>query len=140
MGIVGLPNVGKSTLFNIISRLNVPAENYPFCTTEPNHAKVAMFDRRFFEICDIIKPKREIQATLNIVDIAGLVPGAAKGEGLGNAFLSHINEVDGLYHVVRVFEDPTIVHTELEVDPIRDMEIVSNELVFKDLEIVDRRI
>eukprot|EP00828_Plagiopyla_frontata_P012126 TRINITY_DN1684_c0_g1_i1.p1 TRINITY_DN1684_c0_g1~~TRINITY_DN1684_c0_g1_i1.p1 ORF type:complete len:373 (-),score=69.13 TRINITY_DN1684_c0_g1_i1:70-1188(-) len=107
---------------------------------EPNHAKVPMFDQRFFQICDIIKPKREIQATLNIVDIAGLVPGAAKGEGLGNAFLSHINEVDGLYHVVRVFEDPTIVHTELEVDPIRDLEIIANEMALKDLEIVEKRL
>ncbi|EGR30752.1 hypothetical protein IMG5_124180 [Ichthyophthirius multifiliis] len=118
MGIVGLPNVGKSTTFNLLSKLNIPAENYPFCTIDPNLAKVYVDDQRFHKLCEMHQPKSKIPATLSIMDIAGLVPGASKGEGLGNAFLSHIRETDGIFHVVRAFDDPEIAHTENEVDPI----------------------
>jgi len=140
MGIVGLPNVGKSTTFNLLSRLNVPAENYPFCTIDPNLAKVPVPDARFDKLCEMWKPKSQVPATLSILDIAGLVPGAHKGEGLGNAFLSHIREVDGIYHVVRAFDDQEIVHTEMEVDPVRDLDIISKELVYKDLDYCTKRI
>ncbi|CAD8205775.1 unnamed protein product [Paramecium octaurelia] len=140
MGIVGMANVGKSTTFNTLCKLNVPAENYPFCTIDPNNAKVPVPDERFIKLCQMHKPKSEIQAVLSIVDIAGLVPGAHKGEGLGNAFLSHIKECDGIYHVVRAFEDENVCHTELSVDPIRDMDIISTELLLKDLEFCNNRL
>lgn len=140
MGIVGLPNVGKSTTYNVLSKLNVPAENYPFCTIEPNKAVVPVPDERFNKLCEMWKPKSEVSAVLQVVDIAGLVRGASKGEGLGNHFLSNIKEVDGIYHVVRAFEDEDITHTENSVDPVRDMEIINTELVLKDLEYVNNRI
>jgi obg-like ATPase 1 len=133
MGLVGLPNVGKSTTFNILSNLSVPAENYPFCTIDPNLAKIYVPDQRFDKLCEMFKPKSSVPATLSITDIAGLVKGASEGAGLGNAFLSHIQAVDGIYHVVRAFDDPDIVHEEGEVDPIRDMEIIIGELIAKDL-------
>ena len=133
MGIVGMANVGKSTTFNLLSKLNVPAENYPFCTIEPNQAQVPVPDPRFDHLVEMYKPKSRIHATLKILDIAGLVPGASKGEGLGNAFLSHIREVDGIYHVVRAFENPEVTHTEIDVDPVRDLGIISTELCLKDI-------
>jgi obg-like ATPase 1 len=133
MGMVGLPNVGKSTTFNILSNLSVPAENYPFCTIDPNLAKIFVPDARFEKLCEMYKPKSRVAATLSITDIAGLVKGASLGEGLGNAFLSHIQAVDGIYHVVRAFENADIIHNEGDIDPIRDMEIISGELIAKDL-------
>jgi obg-like ATPase 1 len=138
MGIVGLPNVGKSTTFNLLSKLHVPAENFPFCTIEPNIAKVAINDPRFDKLCEMWKPKSEVPAVLQIVDIAGLVPGASEGAGLGNAFLSHIQGVDGIFQVLRAFEDEDITHTEGDVNPIRDLEIISTELCKKDLQQVDK--
>ena len=129
MGIIGLPNVGKSTTFNVLTKLSVPAENYPFCTQEPNNAQVAIPDPRFDKLCEMYKPSKSAPATLLITDIAGLVPGASEGKGLGNEFLSHIQGVDGLYHVVRTFDDPTIVHTEGEVNPIADLETIQTELI-----------
>lgn len=140
MGIVGLPNVGKSSTYNVLANLNVPAENYPFCTIEPNKAVVPVPDDRFKKLCAMFKPKSEVAAVLQVVDIAGIVKGASKGEGLGNHFLSNIRDADGIYHVVRAFEDEEIAHTEISVDPIRDMEIIHEELVLKDLEYVQNRL
>jgi obg-like ATPase 1 len=140
MGIVGLPNVGKSTTYNVLSKLNVAAENYPFCTIEPNKAVVPVPDERFNKLKEMWKPKSEVSAVLQVVDIAGLVRGASQGEGLGNHFLSNIKEVDGIYHVIRAFDDENITHTENSVDPVRDMEIINTELVLKDLEFVNNRI
>lgn len=140
IGIVGMPNVGKSSLFNTLSKLNVPAENYPFCTIDPNVARVIVPDERFNWLCNFYKPKSEVAATLQITDIAGLVKGAAEGAGLGNAFLSHIMAVDGIFHVIRAFEDKDIVHVEGEIDPIRDLDIIENELLLKDKEKVDKEV
>jgi obg-like ATPase 1 len=140
IGVVGMPNVGKSTLFNVLSNLNVPAENYPFCTIEPNTAKVPVPDERFDYLVNFHRPKSIIAAVLTIVDIAGLVKGASEGKGLGNAFLSNIKAVDAIYHVVRAFKDVEIEHVEGTVDPVRDLEIISNELILKDLEHVKARI
>lgn len=140
MGIVGLPNVGKSTTYNVLSNLNVPAENYPFCTIDPNKAVVPVPDDRFRKLCEMYHPKSEVAAVLQIVDIAGIVRGASQGEGLGNHFLSNIKDVDGIFHVVRGFEDEEITHTENSVDPVRDMEIINTELVLKDLEYVNNRL
>eukprot|EP00744_Colponema_vietnamica_P001653 GILI01002718.1.p1 GENE.GILI01002718.1~~GILI01002718.1.p1 ORF type:complete len:392 (+),score=142.28 GILI01002718.1:48-1223(+) len=140
MGIVGLPNVGKSTTFNIMSNLSVPAENFPFCTIDPNTARVSVTDARFDWLCNHYQPASRVAATLTIVDIAGLVRGASTGAGLGNAFLSHIKAVDGIYHVVRTFDDPDIIHTEGEIDPIRDLDIIHEELLLKDIEYVDDRV
>lgn len=137
MGIVGLPNVGKSTTFNVLTKLNVPAENYPFCTQEPNNAQVMVPDPRFTKLCAMYEPKKSAGATLLITDIAGLVPGASEGKGLGNAFLSHIQAVDGIYEVVRTFEDPTVTHTEGVVDPVADLETIQTELIAKDLQHVE---
>jgi GTP-binding protein YchF len=140
MGIVGLPNVGKSTFFNILSKKGVPAENRPFCTIDPNKADINIPDERFEKLVRIYKPASIAPAQLSICDIAGLVRGASVGEGLGNAFLSHISEVDGIYHMCRVFDSEDITHVEGDVDPIRDLEIIFSELVLKDIQAVDREI
>jgi len=134
MGIVGLPNIGKSTTFNVLTKLKVPAENYPFCTQEPNNAQVMVPDQRFNKLIEMYKPPKSSGATLLVTDIAGLVPGASEGKGLGNAFLSHIQAVDGIYEVIRIFEDPTVVHTQDEVNPIADLETIHTELIAKDLQ------
>ena len=140
MGIVGLPNVGKSSTFNLISKLQVKAENSPFSTIDPNEATVQINDERFDKLVEIYKPKKEIKATLNIFDIAGLVPDAHLGYGLGNSFLSHILAVDGIYHMVRAFSKKKIIHTEGEVDPVRDLQIISHELVMKDKQLMGKRL
>ncbi|CAG9316664.1 unnamed protein product [Blepharisma stoltei] len=140
IGIVGLPNVGKSSTFNLLSNLSVPAENYPFCTIDPSEARVPIPDQRWDHLCEMYQPKSRVPAILSITDIAGLVPGASEGAGLGNAFLSHINAVDGIFHVVRAFTLTDVIHTEGEVDPIRDLEIIRNELCLKDLERCNQRI
>jgi obg-like ATPase 1 len=140
MGLVGLPNVGKSTTFNILSNLSVPAENFPFCTIDPNLAKIFVPDYRFEKLVEIFHPKSKVAATLSITDIAGLVRGASEGAGLGNAFLSHIAAVDGIYHVIRAFEDEDIIHEEGDVEPIRDMDIIHGELIAKDLQFLEKKI
>ena len=132
MGIVGLPNVGKSTTFNLLSKQQVAAENFMFCTINPNLAKVEVPDERFDHLVAAYKPKSIVPASLNILDIAGLVRGASTGAGMGSAFLSHIQAVDGIYHLVRVFEDEDIQHFDGEVDPIRDLETIKLELIEKD--------
>lgn len=139
IGLVGLPNVGKSSTFNFLSNLAIPAENYPFCTIDPNVAQINVPDKRFNKLCEMYSPKSEVAATLKIYDIAGLVRGASEGKGLGNEFLSHIKEVDGIYHVVRAFEDDTITHDEGDVDPIRDLEIITEELILKDRQAIEKR-
>jgi len=133
MGLVGLPNVGKSTTFNFLSKMSVPAENYPFCTIDPTIAKVNVPDKRFEHLVEVYKPKSKVLAQISITDIAGLVKGASNGEGLGNAFLSHISAVDGIYHVVRAFPNEEVMHNDGEVDPIRDIETINGELIAKDL-------
>lgn len=134
MGIVGMPNVGKSSLFNLLSKLSVPADNFSFCTINPNEARVPVPDKRFDYLCKHFKPSSEVPAALGITDIAGLVSGAHEGKGLGNAFLSHISAVDGIYHVVRAFKDKDIEHFEGSVDPVRDLSTISQELRLKDIE------
>lgn len=133
MGLVGLPNVGKSTTFNILTHLSVPAENFPFCTIDPHEAVVEVPDERFDWLRDQFKPSSRVKSVLKIWDIAGLVPNAHQGEGLGNAFLSNIQAVDGIYHVCRAFESEEVIHTEGEVQPVRDLTIIQNELIQKDL-------
>jgi GTP-binding protein YchF len=139
LGIVGLPNVGKSTLFNAITKAGAESANYPFCTIEPNVGVVDVPDKRLDVLEKIYNPKRKIHASIEFYDIAGLVKGASKGEGLGNKFLSHIRESSSIIHVVRCFNDDNIVHVEGSVDPIRDIETISLELIFSDLEVLERR-
>ena len=138
-GIVGLPNVGKSTLFNAITQAGAEAANYPFCTIDPNVGMVEVPDSRLQKLADMVHPKKIVAATVEFVDIAGLVKGASKGEGLGNKFLSHIREVDAIVHVVRCFEDENVVHVEGNVNPKRDIEIIDLELVLADMESVEKR-
>ena len=140
LGIVGLPNVGKSTLFNAITNAGAQSANYPFCTIEPNVGMVAVPDSRLDELAKIYDPEKYTPAVIEFVDIAGLVKGASKGEGLGNKFLSHIRETDAIIHLVRCFEDSNIIHVDGNVNPLRDIETINLELIFSDIEILDRRI
>ncbi len=140
LGVVGLPNVGKSTLFNAITQAGAQSANYPFCTIEPNVGIVAVPDERLDRLAEMYNPEKYTPTTIEFVDIAGLVRGAYKGEGLGNKFLSHIREVDAIVHVVRCFDDDNIVHVDGSVDPVRDMETINIELIFADIETVDKRI
>ena len=140
VGIVGLPNVGKSTLFSALTKVEADAENYPFCTIEPNYGIVKLNDPRVTRLAEIINPERVVPATLKVVDIAGLVKGASKGEGLGNQFLSNIREVDAIAHVVRCFEDNGVAHVENNHDPVGDVIVVQTELILSDLEQVERKI
>ncbi|MBE5878909.1 MAG: redox-regulated ATPase YchF [Lachnospiraceae bacterium] len=140
LGIVGLPNVGKSTLFNSLTKAGAESANYPFCTIDPNVGIVSVPDERIKKLGELYNTKKVTPAVIEFVDIAGLVKGASKGEGLGNQFLSNIREVDAIVHVVRCFEDTNVVHVDGSVDPVRDIETINLELVFSDIEILERRI
>ena len=139
-GIVGLPNVGKSTLFNCLSNAKAQSANFPFCTIEPNVGVISVPDDRLTKLVEMCQPKSTVPATVEIVDIAGLVKGASKGEGLGNKFLANIRETDAILHVLRCFDDDNITHVDTTVDPVRDMEIINYELQLKDLETIDNRL
>lgn len=139
-GIVGLPNVGKSTLFNCLSSAKAQAANFPFCTIEPNVGVITVPDERLTKLAEIVHLGRIVPATCEIVDIAGLVKGASKGEGLGNKFLGNIRETDAIIHVLRCFEDDNITHVDGTIDPIRDKEIIDTELQLKDLETIESRL
>ena len=140
LGIVGLPNVGKSTLFNSLTKAGAESANYPFCTIDPNVGIVTVPDERLKLLGDFYHSKKVTPAVIEFVDIAGLVKGASKGEGLGNQFLANIREVDAIVHVVRCFEDENVVHVDGSIDPLRDIETINLELIFSDIEILDRRI
>ena len=137
-GIVGLPNVGKSTLFNALTNNNVQAQNFPFCTIEPNSGQVAVVDKRLDKLAALVSPEKIIPATMEFIDIAGLVKGASTGEGLGNKFLANIREVDAIAHVVRCFADDDVVHVDDKVDPIADIETINTELALADLSSVEK--
>src|SRR5690606_35284807 len=139
-GIVGLPNVGKSTLFNCLSNAKAQAANFPFCTIEPNVGVITVPDERLSALEKLVHPERVVPTTVEIVDIAGLVKGASKGEGLGNKFLANIRETDAILHVLRCFDDPNVVHVDGSVNPVRDKEVIDIELQLKDLETVEARI
>jgi GTP-binding protein YchF len=139
-GIVGLPNVGKSTLFNCLSNAKAQSANYPFCTIEPNVGTISVPDQRLNKLEDLVNPQKVIPTTMEIVDIAGLVKGASKGEGLGNQFLANIRETDAIIHVLRCFDDGNVVHVDGSVDPIRDKEVIDTELQLKDLETIDKKL
>ena len=140
IGIIGLPNVGKSTLFNALTKSGIEAENYPFCTIDPNIGIVEVPDKRLTQINNIINSKKIIKTAIEFVDIAGLVKGASKGEGLGNKFLSNIRNVDAIIHVIRCYENENVTHVEGNIDPKRDIEIIETELILKDIETVSNRI
>src|SRR5246127_4497037 len=139
-GIVGLPNVGKSTLFNCLSNAKAQAANFPFCTIEPNVGVITVPDERLTKLTEIVVPKNVVPNTIEIVDIAGLVKGASKGEGLGNQFLGNIRECNAILHVLRCFDDPNVIHVDGKVDPVHDKEIIDTELQLKDLETVETKI
>ena len=140
LGIVGLPNVGKSTLFNSLTKAGAESANYPFCTIDPNVGVVTVPDERLNKLSDLYGSDKIVPAVIEFVDIAGLVKGASKGEGLGNQFLANIREVDAIVHVVRCFDNSNIIHVEGSINPLRDIETINLELIFSDIEILDRRL